>query len=154
MSDAFVTFLESLRDRKDTGAMAKLRRGLGKKSGDVEMYPYVMPFMPQNGFGGEIYFLVGSLFALHPDRPLARGYSMGSVFRKIEYSDSTEKRFKALLDADEDDLAYHLRQAVSLAKSQNVTIDYHKLFFDLKNWTHPEKFVQRNWAMDFWAPHQ
>lgn len=151
MSEPFIDYLEKLRDRKDNGALAKLRRGLGKETGDVEMYPYVMPFLPKNGFGGETYFLVASLFALHPDPPSSRGISMGTVFKKIGDNDSIEKRFKSLLDTHEDNLGYHLRQAISLAKSKNVTVDYHQLFRDLKNWTHPDRFVQLNWGRDFWA---
>ena len=38
----FVNYLISLEGRRDTGAMAALRRGLNERPGDaIEMYPYV-----------------------------------------------------------------------------------------------------------------
>lgn len=147
-----VTRLERLRDAKDRAAMAKLRRGLGKKGGTPEMYPYVVPYLPvDDNKDAERYFLVASLFAMHP-APAARGLSIGKVFRAMsEGSASIEKRFTNLLAADADDIAGHLRQAVSLAKSKGVAVDYHQLLHDLSRWNRRDRRVQLNWARDFWG---
>lgn len=148
----FIVFLETL--RKDRGALAKLKRGLGKTLGDVEMYSYVVPFLPtEYTTKHHLYFLIASLFGMHPDAPGVRNQSMGAVFPQLGKpdSDSLQKRFKALLNAEEEDLHYHLRQAVSLAKSKRVPIDYHRLFKDLHGWTHPDKYVQLEWAKDYWT---
>lgn len=148
----FIVFLESL--RKDRGALAKLKRGLGKSMGDVEMYPYVVPFLPTEYTNKHhLYFLIATLFGLHPDATNVRNQSMGSVFLQLgkPENDSLQKRFKALLNAEEEDLQHHLRQAVSLAKNKNVPIDYHRLFKDLLGWTHPDRHVQLQWAKDYWT---
>jgi CRISPR system Cascade subunit CasB len=153
----FIVSLELLREKKDRGALAKLKRGIGKTMGDVEMYPYVVPFLPNEYTNKHhLYFLIGSLFGLYSDAPSVRNQSMGSVFSQLgnRDSDSLQKRFKALLNAEEKDLHYHLRQAVSLAKSRRVPIDYHRLFKDLFGWTHPEKYVQLQWAKDYWTKKQ
>jgi CRISPR system Cascade subunit CasB len=149
--NSFISNLELLRERKDRGALAKLRRGLGKMMGDVDMYPYVVPFLPNDKSKHHFYFLAASLFAMHPLPNNGKNQSMGEVFSQFNKCDSTEKRFKALLNADEKDLHYHLRQAISMAKSKNISIDYHRLFRDLSNWTHPDRFVQLEWARDYWA---
>lgn len=147
----FVKSLEKLAFDNDRAALAKLRRGLGKKGGTAEMYRYVVPFLdPEKAYGAERYFLIASLFALHP-KP-TRGISMGKVFRVMaEKSASVEKRFEHLLSVDADDLDGHLRQAISLAKSKGVLIDFHQLFFDVKGWDHPDRYVQLRWARDFWG---
>jgi CRISPR system Cascade subunit CasB len=147
----FVKSLEKLAFDNNRAALAQLRRGLGKKEGTAEMYRYVVPFLdPEKKYGTEQFFLIASLFALHP-KP-TRGVSMGKVFRAMaEKSASVEKRFEQLLSVDADDLDGHLRQAVSLAKSKGVSIDFHQLFIDLKGWGHPDRYVQLRWARDFWG---
>jgi len=152
----FVKSLERLSLKNDShsrAVLAKLRRGLGKKEGSPEMYRYVVPFLDpekQRDFDAERHFLVASLFAMHP-KP-TRGVSMGKIFRVMaENSASVEKRFEHLLSVDREDLDGHLRQAVSLAKSKGVSIDFHQLFSDVKDWDRSGKPVQLRWARDFWG---
>lgn len=157
----FVKSLERLSLKNDShsrAVLAKLRRGLGKKEGSPEMYRYVVPFLDpekKRDFDDERHFLIASLFALHP-KP-TRGVSMGKVFRVMadlganKKSESIEKRFEYLLSVDGEDLGGHLRQAVSLAKSKDVSIDFHQLFSDVKDWSRSGKPVQLRWARDFWG---
>lgn len=148
----FVKSLEKLYQDGDRSALAKLRRGLGKQGGTSEMYRYVVPYFdPEKQYDPERFFMIASLFALHPDSA-ARGTSMGKTLRAMkEKSASVEKRFERLLSVDIDDLGGHLRQVVSLAKSKGVRVDFHQLFYDVKNWNHPERYVQLRWARDFWG---
>jgi CRISPR system Cascade subunit CasB len=151
----FVGFLESLRDNEDRGALAALRRGLGKPPGTVPaMHPLVVPRLPPgaNRREEDLYYLVASLFAYH-DQPRAQG-NLGVSFRRVKDAaerDSTERRFVALLNCHRDDLPGHLRQVVGLAKSKDVPVDYRQLLTDLRYWDHPDRFVQRNWADGFWG---
>src|SRR5260370_8247558 len=65
----FIEHLQALRERGHRGALASLRRALGKEPGAApEAYPIVMPYVPEHTSERveRIYFLVGSLFALHP----------------------------------------------------------------------------------------
>jgi CRISPR system Cascade subunit CasB len=150
----FVSSLERLRDAKDRAALARLRRGLGKRIGTPAMFSYVVPYLPASESDKELYFLVASLFAMHPAAS-PRGVSLGAVFAKMweenNRSDSIEKRFTNLLSADPADIGGHLRHAVSLAKSRDIPVDYHRLFYDMKYWDHPDRFVQLAWARDFWG---
>lgn len=145
--------LERLRDRDDRAALARLRRGLGKRLGTPQMYPYVIPWVGQERFHIERGILVASLFALHP-AAAPRGRSMGIVFRHMldgNNQDSLERRFSALLSASTEDVGGHLRHAVSLAKSKDIHVDYDRLLKDLYGWSHPDRYVQLNWARDFWT---
>jgi CRISPR system Cascade subunit CasB len=148
-----VTYLENLRDRDDRAAMAKLRRGLGKRMGTPDMYPYVVRFLPEAQWMQEIYFLIAALFSLHPE-PAPWTRSLGAVFRAVqglEPTDSIEKRFVRLLEADSEDVGFHLKQAISLAKAKGIAISFHRLMFDLLNWNHEGQFVQLTWAKDYWT---
>lgn len=149
----FVASLERLYRENDRAALAKLRRGLGKKGGTPEMYRYVVPYLPRETKPSVIerYFLIASLFASHPE-PAHRSASIGKSFRTMKQeSPSVEKRFETLLSANIEDIGGHLRQAVSLAKSKNVPIDFHRLFEDLGKWHYSDRRVQRQWALDFWG---
>jgi CRISPR system Cascade subunit CasB len=151
----FVLRLEKLRDSEDRAALARLRRGLGQSNGCVEMYPYVVPFLPKDTRQTRWFFLVGSLFGLHPQAAPAGEETVGTLFARMRdhdrASESLEGRFVALLNAHEDDLGEHLRHAVSLARSRNIAVDFNRLLADLLRWSHPERFVQLRWGRDFWG---
>lgn len=151
----FIEYLESLCD--DRGALAALRRGLGRPPGTVaSMYPYVVPWLPESRRNESIYYLVASLFAYHP--ATADEGNMGSHFASTRKSDTDttalERRFTALLAAHPDDLATHLRQAVSFLRSKEVPVNWHRLFHDLQHWAYDDRPVQKQWARAFWAARQ
>ncbi|MDI9549925.1 MAG: type I-E CRISPR-associated protein Cse2/CasB [Chloroflexota bacterium] len=150
----FIAYLEQLRDRQDRAALAHLRRGLGRKPGEApEMYPYVVPWLPNDPWADSRYFLIASLFALHP-LPGGSG-NMGAHFARIRQAkgseDATERRFVSLLAAHADDLAYHLRQAVTLCKANSIPVNWAQLFRDVQYWGAPSGSVQRAWARAYWG---
>lgn len=150
----FITYLERLRG--DRGALSALRRGLGKPPGTVpEMHQYVMVAMPDNlpHWWQDNYYIVAALFAMHPDEAAAG--NMGDHFararRQIKDPTAIERRFTTLLAAHVDDLPMYLRQAVSYLRSKEVPVNWHQLIWDLRNWGHPDRYVQRRWAGSFWS---
>jgi CRISPR system Cascade subunit CasB len=151
----FVAHLRRLADNDDRAALAKLRRGLGKPPGTaLETLAVVQPWLPQDvgPWAENACYLVASLFADHPQAGGAG--NLGAAFAlltKKRDSESLEKRFLALLNADEADLPRHLRHAVSLLRSEGVAVDWACLIDDVQQWGHPQRFVQRRWARDFWA---
>jgi len=153
-SQPYINYLESLRD--DRGALAALRRGLGRTAGDVlEMYPYVIRWLPEKTSAQResAYFLVASLFAYYPDAG-GRG-NLGHCFRRIldPNNDNTavERRFITLLTAHFDDLPFYLRQAINFLKSKDLPVDWHQLFVDVLAWGHRSGYVQKEWARAFWG---
>lgn len=164
----FIKHLKELAERKDRGALAQLRRGLGREPGsDLAMAPYVTRYIPAAAGAWEeaAYYLVAALFAWHPRdwdeaEPEAEGHNLGASFARLAMlqgpaearARSTEQRFGALLNSHRDDLHVHLRQAVSLLKSKEVPVNWDQLLADVCRWNAPDRPVQRAWAKAFWAP--
>ena len=153
----FVNYLQSLSENR--GAIAALRRGLGKTPGTVPaMYPYVVAWAErENSY--ERFYLTASLFAAGPEHE-GNGQSLGAPLRslvnhgeKIEGS-GTEKRFLALLNTAREELYQPLSRLIVLLKSRGVYLDYVALMKDLRWWDVPSqrgnKSVQLRWAEDFW----
>jgi CRISPR type I-E-associated protein CasB/Cse2 len=141
--------------RRDAGAMAMLRRGLGENHGAIEMFSYVFRALPADtAFLREDSFLqIAALYALHPE--MCSDMSFGGSFRKLWQADrrrpSTEARFKTLLAADKETVVTHLHRSVTMMKNKGIRIDYARLLVDLNNWEHEDNFVQKEWAKDFWG---
>jgi len=151
----FVTYLESLAEKENRGALAALRRGLGQPPGTVaEMYRYVIPFLPDDPkpWQENAYYLVAALYAYHPDAtPYGNVGKHLANTRSEGGEDALERRFTALLAAHADDLPEYLRQAVSFLKSKDQPVNWHQIIRDLQTWGHPDRFVQKQWANAFWG---
>lgn len=157
LDESFIGYLESVLKRDDRAVLAHLRRGLGKEAGTaMEMFPYIARFV-QTKFRSEenAYFLVASLFGLYPTNSWKSDEKYNNLGKSLSFlkeeSDSIEKRFVALLNSDEEDLPNHLRQIISLLKSKEKPINWFQLLKDIKNWSHEDRYVQRNWAKGFWG---
>ncbi len=155
--NAFIDYLCGLAKRENRAALAHLRRGLGKPPGTAaEMHPYVAPWLPAeaNRYLEDVYYVVATLFASHPNHSDASG-SFGETMRRVGRNEgrmeSVERRFTVLLNAHRDALPGHLRHAVSLARSHNVPINYERLLKDIRYWNADQRNVQRTWARDFWT---
>jgi len=153
----FVTYLKKLAKNENRGALAALRRGLGRPPGSApEVHRYVMPFLSPGPWTwrNQCHYIVAALFALHPEST-AHG-NMGHTLHAIHAatrSESIEQRFVALLKCHRDDLFDHLRHAVSLARSSSKSIAVHweQLFKDICYWDSENNRVQRNWSQGFWS---
>ena len=157
-----IDHLERLVLDQDRGALAALRRGLGKPPGTaMEMHRYVVPFLPRGRpWEEDVYYLVAALFAYwhqgettvaaHPPENL--GASLSRL--RSDSSASIEMRFTALLKSHRDDLPSHLRQGVGLLKAKEVPVHWRNLCRDLRHWDHEDGWVQRSWAKSFWAPQE
>ncbi|MFN6964549.1 MAG: type I-E CRISPR-associated protein Cse2/CasB [Pyrinomonadaceae bacterium] len=153
---ALVGYLKTLAARQDRAALAHLRRGLGRRPGEaVEMYPYVGRFINEktNDSHDRAVFLTSALFAAYPEAPQNTG-DLGRSVRQLADkagSDSIERRFVALLDADTDVLHYYLRQMVGLLKAHGIAVNWNRLFEDIRDWDRSGRVVQRRWARSFWG---
>ncbi|NKQ37701.1 MAG: type I-E CRISPR-associated protein Cse2/CasB [Chloroflexi bacterium] len=156
----FITYLESLTQADDRGALAALRRGLGQPPGTVpDMFPYVVPRLPNNAYPGswaeQCYYLIPSLYALYPE--MGDGRNLGSHFARTlqhdaEKDKAVERRFTALLAAHPQDLPIYLRQAISFLRSKEIPVNWHQLMWDILAWDKPDKLprIQKRWANEFW----
>lgn len=79
------------------------------------------------------------------------GHAIAQLYLARDQSKSIEQRFIALLDADEEQLPYRLRQMVRLIKSQEgIRIHWSELLRDLLAWNRERKPVQQKWARAFY----
>lgn len=152
--DRLITYLKSLEERQDRAALAHLRSGLREKDGRaMEMYPYLRQFLSLDSKPRyeNAVFIIAALFAYYPDAPGNVG-NLGASLRELkDESDGIEKRFVALLNADEEDLPYYLRQIIGLLKSKEVAVNWQRLFMDVQFWGGDNRRVQRGWARSFWG---
>lgn len=150
---SFIGYLLSLAEegQEDRGALAELRSGLGKDSGEMaQVHKHVVPYLPDHDYTLRWYYLTATLFGAYPEHN--SGASLGKAFALMEdRSDSIDARFVALLNADSEDLGGHLRHAISLLKSKNQAIDWFQFFGDLLSWDDREGTVQLRWARHFYS---
>lgn len=154
----FVEWLESLKGQKAwTPARAALRRSLAFGPGAYPpAMPYVEPFVQRAGEEGwrrEAYYLVAGLYALK-DGAHQQGRTLSQALWEAQQSrgsESLEKRFLALLDADRDQIAFRLRQAVNLVDGG---LDFAELLDALTLWFHRQRPVQVRWAKEFYGLHR
>jgi CRISPR system Cascade subunit CasB len=100
-----------------------------------------------------LYHLIAALHATHPAH--APGTNLGGTLARVArqrgLTPSLERRFTALLKADLEDLAGHLRRVIGLARDSRLPLDWAQLLADLRRWDDPEQRVQQKWAETFWT---
>jgi len=162
----FIDYLWSLVEKGDRGALADLRKGLGKPiASDIKSYRYIAPWISENDHGTwkeKVNYIVAPLFAYYQsgstsdksDRHAVMG-NLGDHLREAgkeeKNTDSIERRFIALISAHADDLPIYLKQIISILKSKNVEINWEQLYSDLLNWNRPSQSTQKNWAYSYWG---
>lgn len=162
-----VDHLNSLVTNNDLGALALLRRALGRNLGETpEIYAHALPYLGTVGGARRMReedaaLLIVSLFALwHQGKAVPRSAehtSLGKAFRLLmdqSGSTSIEQRFIALLRANNDQLPNQLRHAIALLRAKDIPLDWALLFSDLCQWDQEGQrarhSVRRSWARDFW----
>lgn len=151
----FIEWLEEMA-KENSKIRAVLRRSLTSDPGTcIDAFPYVERFLKQDAgnWYREMHYLVAGLWASHwkEDRPPEKQpieKACAAHMRSSKGSESFEKRFISTLDADPSQLAYRLRQLVSLLKE--YPLDFSKLLNDLLRWKMEKKSVQIEWARCFY----
>lgn len=149
----------------DRGRLAALRRNAGTMLGQARGVAWIHRHLHGNRRKfDEQYFLIATLFDLN--RKAARCEDLGATLLRVKSTDSFERRFLVLLEAEFDrtsdaldgykmgggELAYRLGQMVRLAASKNEGICWPILLADLCCWDRLNKPVQKKWARNFYAP--
>nr|WP_320132926.1 type I-E CRISPR-associated protein Cse2/CasB [uncultured Holophaga sp.] len=150
----FIEWLEE-RQREDTRVRAALKRSLAFEPGThVPAFPWVEPFLVgnENTWRRKVHHLVAGLWALHwregESRPVLPLGVAAATFQNAMDAAGTERRFIALLDADEEQLPHRLRQLVALLK--DYPLDFEAMLTDLLRWNNESKRTQNEWARDFY----
>jgi len=152
-----VQFVENLA-ALDPGDRARLKRNAGNRLNEAnraaglfyhKVLPYGVPVQAEDW-----YFLVATLYPLEKEDKGPIPANFGLSLRHIRTGKNEaglDRRVERLLDADEQQLPFHLRQAVHFLASNRGRVDWGNLLADLLRWTHPERYVQKNWARTYFA---
>lgn len=154
------------------GWLAQLRRGIGKKPGELpELWGILLQTLPEElmGKGNEpshaewaIYTAL-TLFALHQQGHAesmnlpGKENSLGGSAQKLVHTDEEEERVRAKLSLaaqsyDMEELAYRLKTLIRLFSADNVKLDYVDLAKDLFLFQ-KEKYtdgIRLKWGQDFY----
>ncbi len=152
-SDERVTKFIAALEKLDPGERARLKRNAGKRLGEARSLGLFYRILPYgvSRYQEEMYFLVATLY------PLAEGggeKNFGASMRHARDSQNEKglnRRMEVLLDADERQLPFRLRQAVRYLYSKRVTVNWHHLLSDLLRWNAPKRYIQQNWARSYFA---
>lgn len=174
----FAKWLESLHRQEDRGTLAALRRGLMLE--EQQLFE-ILGHIPSRFLSGlrpgeeRVYLMVASLYAFHPvsftEPELAeRRRNLGESLRRFAEAtaqqgggteesgdllpESLKRRMDALLSAPRADVFGHLRQIISLLKSQEIPVDWAQLLCDLSSWEAPGRPVQWQWSRSFYVGYQ
>jgi CRISPR system Cascade subunit CasB len=160
---AFIAYLISLLGendptKTDRQALAELRGVLRGTSADyLRAARHVAPYLGEDPHPNDCWFyLVGGLLALHPRHVRATGTdkngpSLGAAIGRLrgDKSGGMDNRVLALLNTPGDAMAKPLRQIISLLEQGKIGLDYARLLRDLSAWEHSDRWVQKQWARDY-----
>jgi CRISPR system Cascade subunit CasB len=138
----------------DAGQRGRLKRGAGctlaESRGVLGLFFRLLPAGVQPA-QHEAYFLVATLY------PLAEGGGtgdLGAALRRARLASNApglDRRVEILLDADEQQLPFRLRQAVRFLQSNRVRVDWTQLLADVLEWRRYGRSVQKRWARSYFA---
>lgn len=153
-------------------ALAELRRGVGKKPGDVpQLWGYFLQDMPEEFFGDKepskaewaVYTSL-TLFALHQqgkdpksDTMNREGYSFGTAVNKLVHNEDERERvarrfYAAATASSMDELSHHMRGIIQLLRGEGIPLDYPMLAADLYRYQFNSLVsnVRLKWGQDFY----
>jgi CRISPR type I-E-associated protein CasB/Cse2 len=142
-------------EQLDAGGRARFKRNAGRTISESThetlglFYGLLPSKVPE--IQHELYFLAATLY------PFAESGGSGDVgaalrrAKQIKNARGLDRRIEILLDADETQLAFRLRQAIHFMKSCGVRVNFPLLLQDLLYWTHPDRFVQSQWAQSYFS---
>jgi CRISPR system Cascade subunit CasB len=147
------------RIKNDSGAEAGFKRALSGEPTHVrKIYPFVLPFFEgvTSWEQDQVWIPIACLSVYYPQANREDGKSRNfgqscQSLAKTMTSEGTDRRFRALLDLSLEALSSPLTALVRQMKPKRIAIDYPKLLSDLRQWEHPDQYVQDQWARSFWG---
>lgn len=162
MDENIIGFVRNL-GKLDAGERGQFKRSAGKSLAEATsaiglFYRILPPTVPHYHDHEEMYFLVAALYAIRyrADETLKPIGNFGASLRQARQKDEDKnkglnRRVEILLDSEQtEQLAYRLRHAVQLLKSQNISINWLQLLQDLLQWQRG-RFVQKRWAKSYFV---
>lgn len=152
-----IEFCERL-EGLEAGAKARFKRNAGRTLGEsrnvLGLFFRVLPSgVPK--YQEDTYFLLATVFPLADSGD--EGNLGASLYQardpKRQTNPGLDRRVEVLLDANDEQLRFYLRQAIRLLDNRRVGVDWARLLKDLLAWRHPKRYVQESWARAYFAGH-
>ncbi|MEP0911796.1 type I-E CRISPR-associated protein Cse2/CasB [Leptolyngbya sp. GB1-A1] len=150
-------FLKSVSDRikNDNGAKADFKRALSCEPEHIrKVYPVVLPYVGNTSEWEQtkIWIPVACLSVYYPSTQQKGnfGHSCRGLATATN-SEGADRRFRTLLDLTLTDIQSPLTALVRQMKSKGIAINYPQLLADLRQWEHPNQYIQDRWARAFWG---
>jgi len=136
------------------GQQARLKRNAGKPLNEAHnVMGLFYRILPPNVSSHQVpyYFMTATLYPVADSGDEGNfGLSLKQI-RTKENQDGLDRRMEILLDADESQLPFRLRQAVYIIHGERGSIYWSRLLQDLLYWTHYNRFVQQQWAESYFS---
>jgi len=150
-------FLQSVSDRikNDNGAKADFKRALSNEPEHIrKVYPFVLPYLgnASEWEQKQIWIPVACLSVYYPSTQKIGNFGHSCCgLATATNSEGADRRFRALLDLALTDIQSPLTALVRQMKGKGIAIDYPQLLADLRQWEHPNQYIQDHWARAFWG---
>lgn len=173
-----ITYLKETGEYTSTKAeLAQLRRGVGHKPGELpKLYGILLKDMPEDFWNSEGYatkqewscYIALTLYAWHQQGNDIKTQcvhtfskrSLGSALRLLTYKSNDSnaeervlKKMQILITSnDMDEFAYHLKNIITLLRSEAISLNYAELAEDVYAFQFEEskKRVSLKWGQDFY----
>jgi CRISPR system Cascade subunit CasB len=151
--------------KDDRAALAKLRRGAGKRPGSMpEIWAYTLGWLREEDKPDECaehaVHVALTLFAVHRQGTEISGQSggtLGAAVAKLKATQNEDdakaviRRFNTAATAETvEELAVHARSLVQLLRARNIDMDYPKFAGELYRWQFDREAMRLQWGRDFW----
>lgn len=149
-------FIERL-GRLEPGERARLKRNAGCQLAEARnattLFYQILPLgVPV--FSEEMYFLTATLFTLAESEGMG---NLGDALRRARKDNQNDKgldrRIEVLLDANQEQLPFRLRQVIHFLQSNRVKVNWGQLLADLLQWDREDRRIQRKWARSYFGNH-
>ena len=159
--------------KSNTGVLAELRRGIGKKPGELpQLWGYFLESMPENFYGDKepsraewAIYTVLTLYALHQqgksletDVMYQEGQTFGKAVANLVHNENDKerviRRFNTIATAISiEEMVHYLRGMIQLLRNENIGLDYPALAGNIFLYQFPEfsSQVRLKWGQDFYS---
>ena len=159
--------------KSNTGVLAELRRGIGKKPGELpQLWGYFLESMPENFYGDKepsraewAIYTVLTLYALHQqgksleaDVMYQEGQTFGKAVANLVHNENDKerviRRFNTIATAASiEETVHYLRCMIQLLRNENIGLDYPALAGNIFLYQFPEfsSQVRLKWGQDFYS---
>ena len=159
--------------KSNTEVLAELRRGIGKKPGELpQLWGYFLESMPENFYGDKepsraewAIYTVLTLYALHQqgksletDVMYQEGQTFGKAVANLVHNENDKerviRRFNTIATAISiEEMVHYLRGMIQLLRNENIGLDYPALAGNIFIYQFPEfsSQVRLKWGQDFYS---